>query len=844
MLNIFRFLLLSFLGTGVSSIRIGLITSHHLEHSVRTAVNIIVPRINEQIVKTRGACFITHTSFIALKNSHEDLNTKICDLANSEVSVIIGVVDRESGSIIEEQCAELNILFIHYYWTPGYQKKQQTSLNLYPSMEYSQLMERLINLWRWDNFVYIYSNYDAPKQLIETLSRLEKSPALLRAHTLDDSMMATALALRDTCDRNRCWPKKNRVLIELSPNETLTFFDASLKLGMISVHNWFLITALDDLNDHLSQYTHNGMRVSLLTVSKEKWNQNDLAIKLPDMYQEYLAKIPSNPRTPFKDFAFIFDSILLACQAGDRRIISCGDNEAVKKFKLPIVKPFKGLTGKISFNGTSDRSDSELHIWEMGITGAGLHTGIWKSTWEGSKELTMLAKNIPGTHEHYQASVRESRTLKVTSIHEKPYVIEKIMPDGRIKHEGFCVDLLDKLAEMLHFNYTLKIVKDNKYGERKNGTDEWDGMIGEILRGDADMAVAPITVTATRLEVIDFTDPFLQLGISMLMRQPNPKSSSSLTRFLWPLSASVWTFSAIATVITALLVTVAAVLSPKESTAEFKIQNSVWYLVCILLRAGSGYNCQAGATRLISAVWWSFTLVLIAQYTANFAALLTVDRKSMPFNSFEELGNQTEYNFGSILGGSTMQFFKYSRIETFRRLWERMQSAEPSAFVGTNHEGVNRVLNEKYVFLMESATLDYQVTQNCNLTRVGNVVLGSNGYSIALPKGSKWREKLTRQILDLNEKGIILMLKNNWWKKSQQECQSSEPEDLQTALGAENVYGLFLLLALGSGIGVLCAVLEHTHFIFFEKNKRNGQTPKLQQMIETIHAEIRNSPKF
>lgn len=61
---------------------------------------------------------------------------------------------------------------------------------------------------------------------------------------------------------------------------------------------------------------------------------------------------------------------------------------------------------------------------------------------------------------------------------------------------------------------------------------------------------------------------------------------------------SVWTFSAIATVITALLVTVAAVLSPKESTAEFKIQNSVWYLVCILLRAGSGYNCQAGATRL------------------------------------------------------------------------------------------------------------------------------------------------------------------------------------------------------------------------------------------------------
>ncbi|CAD6188888.1 unnamed protein product [Caenorhabditis auriculariae] len=431
----------------------------------------------------------------------------------------------------------------------------------------------------------------------------------------------------------------------------------------------------------------------------------------------------------------------------------------------------------------------------------------------------MNARSTPGTHEHFQTSIRESRTLKVTSILERPYVIEKFSPNGKTIYEGFCVDLLDKLAEMLHFDYQLKIVKDNKYGEQINGTDQWDGMIGEILRGDADMAVAPITVTATRLEVIDFTDPFLQLGISMLMRQPGHKSTSSLTRFLYPLSESVWIYSLIATVLTSLIVNLAAVFSQKESAAEFNVLNSVWYLVCISLRAGSGYNCQAGATRFISTVWFTFTLILIAQYTANFAALLTIDRKSMPFHSFEELGNQSDYNFGAILGGSTMQFFKYSRIETFSRLWERMQSASPSVFVKTNHEGVQKVLAEKYVFLMESATLDYQVTQNCNLTRVGNVVLGSNGYSIGLPKGSKWREKLTRQILDLNEKGIILMLKNNWWKKTQTECEEALPSDNQIALGMENVYGLFLLLALGIGIGFLISVLENAYFVMLSKKK-------------------------
>lgn len=45
-----------------------------------------------------------------------------------------------------------------------------------------------------------------------------------------------------------------------------------------------------------------------------------------------------------------------------------------------------------------------------------------------------------------------------------------------------------------------------------------------------------------------------------------------------------------------------------------------------------------------------------------------------------------------------MQFFKYSRLDTFRRIWERMANTTPSVFVVTNSEGVQRVLNEKSVF--------------------------------------------------------------------------------------------------------------------------------------------------
>ncbi|VDM42284.1 unnamed protein product [Toxocara canis] len=459
------------------------------------------------------------------------------------------------------------------------------------------------------------------------------------------------------------------------------------------------------------------------------------------------------------------------------------------------------------------RIDSKIFVWELGIDGVPINTGIWKSNAALSqRQLSMRDKELPNTHERVLRERKTQRLLKVTSIIERPYVMPKRSLDGAVEYEGFCVDLLDKLAENLNFDYKLYIVKDGKYGEPINGTAEWSGMIGEILRGSADMAVAPITVTARRLEVVDFTDPFLQLGISMLMRQPDRATSSSLTSFLWPLSGSVWMYSAFATIGTALSVIIVSLLSPAESARQFNITNSIWYLVCILLRAGSGYNCESVSNRVISTVWWSFTLVLIAQYTANFAAVLTVNRKSMPFNSFEELGNQTEYTFGSILGGSTMQFFKYSRLETFQRIWTRMQNITPSVFVHTNSEGVQRVLKEKYVFLMESASLEYQLTQNCNLTRVGTVVLGSNGYSIALPKGSRWREKLTRQILDFNEKGVMMMLKSTWWKKTPQMEDCGEPVEERSSLGMEKVSGLFVLLGFGLCVSLLAAICEKIFF--------------------------------
>lgn len=48
--------------------------------------------------------------------------------------------------------------------------------------------------------------------------------------------------------------------------------------------------------------------------------------------------------------------------------------------------------------------------------------------------------------------------------------------------EGFCIDLLSQLSEIIGFRYTLQLVKDGRYGS-VDASGNWNGMIGEIVRG-------------------------------------------------------------------------------------------------------------------------------------------------------------------------------------------------------------------------------------------------------------------------------------------------------------------------------------------------------------------------
>lgn len=77
-----------------------------------------------------------------------------------------------------------------------------------------------------------------------------------------------------------------------------------------------------------------------------------------------------------------------------------------------------------------------------------------------------------------------------------------------------------------------------------------------------------------------------------------------------------------------------------------------------MLKGGCDFGPRAVSTRLLGGTWWVFTLIIIAAYTANLAAVLTVSKQFISIKNLDDLANQSKIAYGALEGGSTMQFFQ------------------------------------------------------------------------------------------------------------------------------------------------------------------------------------------
>uniref|UniRef100_A0AAQ5ZQA9 Glutamate receptor n=1 Tax=Amphiprion ocellaris TaxID=80972 RepID=A0AAQ5ZQA9_AMPOC len=468
-----------------------------------------------------------------------------------------------------------------------------------------------------------------------------------------------------------------------------------------------------------------------------------------------------------------------------------------------------GLTGRIQFDERGHRTNYTLTVMELSPAGP-RKMGYWNE----KQGYVNTAVYKPVLEEFHGL---QNRTYVVTTILEAPYMMLKTNHEkleGNDKYEGYCAELASEIAKHVGFSYRLQLVGDGKYGARDSETKMWNGMVGELVYGSADVAVAPLTITLVREQVIDFTKPFMSLGISIMIKKPT-KSKPGVFSFLDPLAYEIWMCIVFAYIgVSVVLFLVRFFSSEKEApehTNDFGIFNSLWFSLGAFMQQGCDISPRSLSGRIVGGVWWFFTLIIISSYTANLAAFLTVERMVSPIESAEDLAKQTEIAYGTLDGGSTKEFFKRSKIAVFEKMWSYMRSADPTVFVKNTNEGVVRVRKSKgkYAYLLESSMNEYiEQRKPCDTMKVGGN-LDSKGYGVATPKGSPLRIPVNLAVLKLNEQAVLDKLKNKWWY-DKGECghKDSGRKDKTSALSLSNVAGVFYILIGGLGLAMMVALVE------------------------------------
>ena len=156
---------------------------------------------------------------------------------------------------------------------------------------------------------------------------------------------------------------------------------------------------------------------------------------------------------------------------------------------------------------------------------------------------------------------------------------------------------------------------------------------------------------AEREAYVDFTVPYYDLvGISILMKKPTVETF--LFKFMEVFDVTVWLCIAAAYLTTSLLLWMFDKWSPfsyqnnrdkyrdDDEKRHFNLKESLWFCMTSLTPQGGGEAPKNLSGRMVAATWWLFGFIIIASYTANLAAFLTVSRLEVPVGSLEDLIKQ------------------------------------------------------------------------------------------------------------------------------------------------------------------------------------------------------------
>jgi len=326
-----------------------------------------------------------------------------------------------------------------------------------------------------------------------------------------------------------------------------------------------------------------------------------------------------------------------------------------------------------------------------------------------------------------------AQDLKIMTVSRVPF---SMVEAGR--DTGFSMELWDALATELGWSYAIERV------------DSFTEMLGAIENNTADVAIANISITASRESVMDFSQPIFQAGLQIMTPMGNDSSS------IWAVILSKDLLIALAGAFALLLGGGMLMWHFEKRHQEYfdmpasqAMFPAFWWALNLVVNGGfEERQPRSPMGRLFGVFLVISSLFLVSVFVARITAALTVDAIQANVNGLNDLYGKT---IGTVERSTAAEFLT-------RRDLTFTPYHDPATLIEAFEQG------EIDAVVYDAPILAYYVTQKGRgkARLIGQVFVPEN-YGIALPSGSALAEPINQSLLELRENGTYDAIYRKWF---------------------------------------------------------------------------------
>ncbi|KAK8569957.1 hypothetical protein V6N13_002665 [Hibiscus sabdariffa] len=382
--------------------------------------------------------------------------------------------------------------------------------------------------------------------------------------------------------------------------------------------------------------------------------------------------------------------------------------------------------------------------------------------------------------------------------------------------DGFCVEVFKEAIKSLDYEVQYEFFPFVDANGQLAGT--YDDLILEVFYKNLDAVVGDTTIFSFRFSHVDFTMPYTDLGIGIVVPKLN---KSSMWIFLHPLSGGMWITT------TAFFVFTGFVVWLIEHPINDEFQGSPWEQVGMIFWYSFSTLVFAYKEKLLSnlskfvvIIWVFAVLVITSSYTATLASMLTVQQI--------RLSSREEYVGSQSLVPEAIRNLKN---ENPRRMQYRSPEEYDDALRrGSKNGGVSAIIDEMpYLKLfLAKYPADYTMVKS---------KATSGGFAFVFSKGSPLVHDISSAIVRLREEEKLQMMENKWFNNTESVFTDQESASNPSRLNLHSFGGLFLVTGMSSALALLvCLYLKHRAIIIsnfkFYLNSTIGYAKTLLQRLK------------